>query len=236
MHAFHKEILQKLQLKEKKVKLDFNVAKYLGTQSGYLNLSTGEFKKIIKEWAKLHKDIQLDDFIALLLSFNNGKTFQEKAAVGDLLIAFPKLRRTMDPDLLDKLLENRQGWAEIDVLCQSAFDSEEILENWKKWEALLKKFVSSKNISKRRASLVLLTKSVRHSPDEKLAKMAFSNIQKLQTEREILITKAVSWLLRSLTTNYPKAVGQYLEKHKDLLPAIAYRETKTKLETGRKTK
>src|SRR3989339_615647 len=96
MHAFHKEILQKLQLKEKKVKLDFNVAKYLGTQSGYLNLSTGEFKKIIKEWAKLHKDIQLDDFIALLLSFNNGKTFQEKAAVGDLLIAFPKLRRTLE--------------------------------------------------------------------------------------------------------------------------------------------
>jgi len=234
MNLFHQEIWKKLQSFAKQDKLGFDVAKYLGSPSEYLNLSTGEYKKVIGEWAKDHKEISIKEFLDLLHSLNDGQTFQEKATVGELLLDFPKFRKQLDPNELDSWLENRKGWCEIDVLCQSCFDAEDILEQWEKWEKLLKEFRDSPNISKRRASLVLLTKSVRKSADDRLKRLSFENIEALEREREILITKAVSWLLRSLTKHHAKDVALYLEQHKSTLPAIAYRETKKKLETGRK--
>jgi 3-methyladenine DNA glycosylase AlkD len=103
-----------------------------------------------------------------------------------------------------------------------------------KWEKLLKKFNQSSNINKRRASLVLLTKPVRQSDDTRLSKLAFANIDNLKSETDILITKAVSWLLRSLTTFHKDEVLKYLETNKESLPKIAYREALSKALTGRK--
>jgi len=90
------------------------------------------------------------------------------------------------------------------------------------------------NPSRRRASLVLLTKSVRGSNDARLSKLAFKNIDLLKGEKDILITKAVSWLLRSLIKNHRVEVVDYINKNRQILPKIAIRETERKLKTGRK--
>jgi 3-methyladenine DNA glycosylase AlkD len=109
-----------------------------------------------------------------------------------------------------------------------------LLGDWTTWKKLIKSFVKDKNISKRRASLVLLTKSLRQSDDIKLSKLAFENIEKLKHEKEILITKAISWLLRSLVKFHSKQLSIYLKENRDTLPKIAYREAYCKLTTGRK--
>ncbi len=163
-----------------------------------------------------------------------GKSFQEKSSAAELLVCFPKYRRELDPRILDEWLDHLSGWAEIDTLCQSTFEPEEILAKWPVWEKLLRRFSANNSISKRRASLVLLTKAVRKSSDVRLKKQAFDNIERLERERDILITKAVSWLLRSLVKHHRAELSTYLKKHKELLPPIAYRETTAKLETGRK--
>jgi 3-methyladenine DNA glycosylase AlkD len=80
----------------------------------------------------------------------------------------------------------------------------------------------------------LLTKPVRDSDDTRLADLAFANIDKLKQDREILVTKAISWLLRDLIKNHRQKVEKYLQKNEDTLPRIAVRETRTKLLTGRK--
>ena len=96
------------------------------------------------------------------------------------------------------------------------------------------KFSVDKNINKRRASMVLLTKPLRESDDPRLAKLAFEQVEKLKGENEILITKAVSWLLRALVKFHKTEVAKYLEINKESLPKSAYREAKAKVETGRK--
>ena len=53
-------------------------------------------------------------------------------------------------------------------------------------------------------------------------------------EKEVLITKAVSWLLRSMIKYYRNEVTDYLNENKESLPKIAVREVSIKLETGRK--
>ena len=45
---------------------------------------------------------------------------------------------------------------ENDVLCQSNFTSDILLNNWNSWQKILKEFNQSQNINKRRASLVFI--------------------------------------------------------------------------------
>jgi 3-methyladenine DNA glycosylase AlkD len=66
--------------------------------------------------------------------------------------------------------------------------------------------------------------------------MAIENIDRLKAEKEILITKAISWLLRSMVKHHRKLVEDYISEYNDTLPRIAVRETQVKLSTGRKTK
>lgn len=123
---------------------------------------------------------------------------------------------------------------EVDVICQSAYTAPEVLANWQNWEKLIKDYSKSMNIQVRRASLVLQNPSVRKSNDQKIRHLAYETIDKLKPEREILITKAVSWLLRSLVILNKEEVKNYLIKNKLTLPKIAYRETLRKISTGKK--
>ena len=100
---------------------------------------------------------------------------------------------------------------------------------------MLVEFSKSKNIHKRRASLVILCSPVRKICEKDIANVAFSNINRLKHEKEILITKAISWLLRSMISLYKSEVEKFVRENEDSLPKIAVRETKVKLLTGRKT-
>ena len=81
-----------------------------------------------------------------------------------------------------------------------------------------------------------MTKAVRESADKKLSVLSFKNIDRLKREKDVLITKAVSWLLRSLVRNNKSLVNDYLKENKNSLPKIVVRETENKIKTGKKSK
>ena len=110
-----------------------------------------------------------------------------------------------------------------------------MLANWNTWEKMLTDFAQSDHISKRRASIVLLNKVVAKHADTRLADVAFNNIERIKHEKDILITKAISWILRSLIAQHRERLVDYLNTHEATLPKIAIRETKRVLSTGRKT-
>jgi len=215
-----------------KSKLD---ASYDGHNEKTYKVSNPQLRKIVKSWVKDNKTIPLDEFTSLLNSiYKQSESSTEKYLGGFLIEYLPHLEKQIDPELLDNWLENLTGWAQIDSLCQSKFSSKTMLENWPSWETAIKSFNKSSNISKRRASLVLLTLPVRESSDERFINLAFENIDNVKHERDILITKATSWLLREMVKLHAKTIKTYLDKNKDSLPKIAVRETTRKLETGRK--
>lgn len=212
------------------------VQHYLGSNKPTLGIKTKEMIKMAKEIANKN---MLDEkkLIELLNSlYSNASTFAEIDMAARLLGVLPKIRKELKPEALDYWLNYTYGWAETDLLCQSNFTAEELLSSWSDWEKLLKKFRGDKNIHKRRASMVLLTKPLRQSDDKRLSKLAFENIENLKSEKEILTTKAVSWLLRSLVKFHKDEVSIYLKKNKESLPKIAYREALAKAETGRKNR
>ena len=235
MNKYHQQILEEIE-KRKPISENrhFDVPKYLGTNHIFYNLDNPTKRNLAKKFAKENRDIPLKKWRELLDALYKGKSYEEKTIASFLLEYLPQQRKELDPKELDKWLEELAGWAEIDTLCSGPFGERELIEKWKIWKKLLTRLNQSKNISKRRASLVLLCKPLRQSIEKKVFDLVIDNVERVKGEKNILITKAVSWVLRSAIKNYKKEVSYYLEKNKTTLPKIAVRETSRKLLTGRK--
>lgn len=170
---------------------------YIGTDKVCYSIRSSVKKQLVKNWIKNRHNFIFPEYLDLLNSLYRGESHNERLIAGKLLEFLPELRKQINPEFLDKWLNNAQGWAEVDSICQSNFSAEELLNNWQSWKRLINQFLIDSNVHKRRASLVLLTGAVRQSPDKRLSDLSFENIDKLNTEKDILITKAVS-LLHSL--------------------------------------
>jgi len=194
-----------------------------------------ELRIAAKNWVGQNKDFPVKDFEQLVTAFIQEPSALKKCMAGILLGYMPEQRSGLNPFLYEKWLECTVGWGEIDAICYGQFTAEEMLKNYKNWERLIKNLSKSDNINKRRASIVLLTKPVKQSQDKRLSELAFSIIDRLKNERDILITKAISWLLRNLIQLYREEVEEYLNSNRDVLPKIALRETLNKLRSGRKS-
>ncbi len=233
----HSGLLHQLKLRAGQMpKSDIEkLQRYIGSNKACYAIGAKAERQIVKTWVSTHPKLTSSDYLELLESLYRGESVNEISIAGGLLKALPDVRKIVEPERVDGWLDNLRGWGEVDSLCQSKFSANEVLTNWTAWKRLLDKLASDGNINKKRASLVLLTKPVRDSADKRLATQAFSNIEKLKYHREILVTKAVSWLLRDLTKHHKQKVQEYLNRNEESLPKIAIRETKTKILTGKKT-
>jgi len=219
---------------QEKVRLNQQSDRYIGTTKPSYALKAAVVGEIVRGWIARHPDLTPADYRHLLDSLSRSKTHNEFAFIGPLLSHLPRLRKTLAPCALDGWLARAEGWAEVDCICQSNFTADELLAKWGDWKRLLIGLSKSANVHERRASLVLLTKAVRDSADARLAQLAFANIGRLKRDNHILMTKAVSWLLRDLIKHHRAEVEAYLDDHADTLPKIAVRETRGKLATGKK--
>jgi len=234
MHKLHREILAEIERRAAETNTPSpHGSRYVGTTKPMYSIRAAVVGEMFRAFKKRHADLSQAEFVALLDSLARGKTYNEFIAVGVLLGAYPQRRAALDPRDLDRWLERAEGWAEVDVFCGN-FSADEMLDNWKTWKSMLTAFARDANIHKRRASLVLLVVPVRESDDARLAKLAFANVDKVKHEKDILITKAVSWILRELIKHHRAEVEAYLDANAGTLPKIAIRETRVKLETGRK--
>lgn len=234
MNPLHKEILEQIQRHSGKPTQHTFLNSYLGNSHPRYPISIPLLRKIAKEWMKAHRDLPVSKFSPLLTSLIKGKSSTEKTMVGILLDNSTLDQRKFDPKIFDTWLNYLEGWAEVDSLCTGRYSDSEILSQWKTWKPLLIQFSKSNNIHKRRASLVLLCSPLRKSDDTRLSSIALQNVERLKSEKEILITKAISWVLRSMVKHHRIALEKFMNQEAGL-PAIAVRETMRVLETGRKT-
>ncbi len=234
MNRYHQDILTVLHNQPKTKVVHDNFANYIGNNITHLGISVPECRKIAKNFVKTHPELTSEDLIELIESLLQGKTHQEKILPGIILGYIPKLRKDISPKNVEHWLNYIIGWCEVDNLCQSTFSVEELLNNWNEWKYVLENLSIDSNINKRRASLVLLTHPVNNSKDPRFYELGIENIEKLKHEKPILITKAISWLLRSMVKNHKNLVTKYIQDNLETLPKIAIRETQKKLLTGKK--
>ena len=207
---------------------------YMGSGHPYLRVSVPKRRIVARAWLRANSTLALAEIVATVDSLFAGETHEEKTLAAILLDAHPVARSTVKLSQIDTWLDQLRGWAEIDTLCQNVFTAAELTANWDEWRQFLTLLSQDESIAKRRAAVVFLVGPVRYSADQRLATLAFEIIDRLQHEREIMITKALSWLLRCLTVHHAEKVAEYLLANELTLPKIALRETHTKLRTGTK--
>ena len=210
-------------------------AAYTGSPHELLGVATPGLRRLARDWVRANRAAPPKDTLQVLDAMFAGGLHEEKTLAALILAYTGPARAATTPARLDAWLGELAGWAEIDSLCSNVFQAEEFLSAWPAWAPWLRRLSEDANINKRRASLVLLTGPARYSDDPRLLATALGNVAWLQAERDILIAKAVSWLLRNLTLRHRSAVVAYLAENRTALPAIAVREVTAKLETGRKT-
>lgn len=234
MNIFHKELLSEIRKHAGEKTTQSASNNYLGSGHYYYSISVPVKRKIVKNWLRAHKDITVIELTELIDSLILGKSYEEKTIAGLLIGYLPKQRKSIKLSQLEHWLNYTVGWAEVDTFCQSNFSAKELSSNWNEWKSLINKLSKDKNINKKRAALVLLTDPISEYSSNNLSNLAFQTIDVLKTEKSVLITKAISWLLRSMIRNYRQKVSEYLNENADYLPKIAIRETKRKLLTGKK--
>jgi 3-methyladenine DNA glycosylase AlkD len=185
-----------------------------------------------KTWVKANKDLSAIEAAKIVTLCMNDSSDLRKCMGGILLGYMQDQRSLLNPDLYDGWLEYATGWSSVDAICYNVFSASEMLNHWAAWTGAITELSKSENVFKRRGALVLLTKPVSVSNDQRLAELSFRVIDRLKGEKDILITKAISWLLRSLTKFHAAEVKEYLGRN--VLPAVAVRETRNKLDYGRK--
>ena len=235
MHVLHREILDEIKEHSGKATHHTFLENYLGNSHPRYPISAPAMRNIAKGFIKKNASLSGRGVEGVLDSLFKGESFTEKVIAGILLDYLNKEQRVIKLKSFDRWLGLLEGWAEIDALCTGKYMEKEIPLHLGEWTPFLRKLSKSKTIGKRRASLVFLCSPVSHSADGKLASIAFENIESLKHETDGLITKAISWLLRSMIRHHRDAVEEYLSDNAETLPAIAVRETRIKLKTGKKT-
>ena len=234
-NVYHTEILKSIQMLAGRPTQHTFSDSYLGNSHPRYVISAPILRQIAKEWMRDHRDLSSSEFVGLLESFIKAPSSTEKCMAGILLDNSTKDQRKFDPRLFDEWLDHLVGWAEIDSVCTGKYTITEIPAQWKIWKTLISKFSKSKNINKRRASLVFFCSPLATLDDERLADQALAIVDRLKDEKEILITRAISWVLRSMVKRYRKKLEAYLRDNSETLPRIAVRETIIKLKTGLKS-
>ena len=235
MTKHHSEILRIIKMNSGQATEHTFLDSYLGNTHPRYAINAPTLRLIGKEWMKDHKKLSAVDFQKTLTSLIGGKSSTEKCFAGVLLDASTQDQRRFDPRCFEKWLDHLVGWAEVDSVCTGDYTITAIPGNFSTWKKILIRLSKSKNINKRRASLVFLCSPLRRVKDERLAILALENVDRLKREKENLITRAISWVLRSMANHHKMLLENYLKKNQNELPAIAVRETRTKLKTGKKT-
>ncbi|HVN01823.1 MAG TPA: DNA alkylation repair protein [Caulobacteraceae bacterium] len=208
---------------------------YTGSGRPFFHVKAPELRAIARAWLTAHRGASDSDLLALVDALFAGAHHEEKTLAAVVLGYSARTRRAATTAKVDAWLDELTGWAEVDSLCAGAFTAAELAGDWPAWRALVERLSGDPNINRRRAALVLLTAPTRTSDDLRFRDLGFAVIERLKGERAILITKAVSWLLRSMAMRHAEAVAAYLDAESATLPAIAVRETRTKLLTGTKS-
>jgi len=234
MNKHHQTLLTEIKKQKGRGNSQSGKDSYMLSGHFYYDISVPVRRGLVKEWLKMHTKLTPQELISLLDSLYKGDSHEEKSVASMLLAIHPEIRKNIPLTKIDNWLSELSGWAEIDGMCQSIFKAEELLSKWTAWKSFIQKLSKDKNINKRRASIVFLTGPVAQSADRKLLDLSFEMIEKLKHEKPILITRAISWLLRSGVKHHKKEIAEYIKINKDSLPKIAIREASRKIKTGRK--
>lgn len=196
--------------------------------------STPAQRSIVRQWTREHRQTPAREVLALVNALYSAPSFDERLMASYILSQNTRVIPGITETQWNRWITCIDNWAVSDNICGVPLGTW-ILADPARGEHYLKKLITSKNIWARRVAIVVLTWVVWYDNSPRWKDLAFSFIRKTMHERDVIMTKAVSWILRALIQYHAPAVRAFLKKYEKELPAIARREAVNKLTTGRKS-
>ena len=186
-----------------------------------------EIRKIARAWARDNGDASSVERRKLILLLWTGPSREEQLLALAVLGTLGSRTEWRDFALLHSGLDS---WEPTDVMAKQIADFvERDPENRLHHVSDLS---AGEHLWTIRLGIVALSQLNRRG----LAKeMTPDVIDGVRHHRDPMITKAVSWALREYAASWPGKARSYLRLRGDELPAIAVRETRNKLDTGKKS-
>ncbi|MBI1971630.1 MAG: DNA alkylation repair protein [Candidatus Wildermuthbacteria bacterium] len=202
-----------LGLKKHEDKEGAAIAKSYHKYGGYesYGLTTPVVRMLLKQRKKDIQALNCKEALVLARKFFNSH-IEEHALAGNYTLQLKTDCITPTQyDYLDRLLDHFRSWSAIDGFCVGGGKVlQPLLSKYpKETLALLRKWNKSKNMWKRRASVVAFTRKVGESG--RFIKEALELCENLIWAKEDLVRKAVGWCLKDVMRGDKKRVLAYVK-------------------------
>jgi 3-methyladenine DNA glycosylase AlkD len=191
-------------------------------------------RKIAQEWQRSHQKATPDELLALVDALWGRDSREERLMAIYLLTRFKRLIPALEWAHFDRWRQRIDNWEESDGLAQWVL-APWILDDPGARLSHLQDIVGDESVWSRRLALVATVPINRGRTGLTIADLTLEMIDRVKEEREVMVTKAVSWALRGMAKNHPKRTAAYLEDNRHVLHPHVVREVESKLRTGLKS-
>lgn len=202
-----------------------NSKRYLKSPFKFFGVSLPVTEEIAKEFRKSNKDAGKKHIIELAERLWNSEYHDEKKLGTRILRLYPEHIDFRTMPLLEKMLNSSTGWDLVDDISIHLVGT--VLEKDKRAFAYLKRWSRSDNFWMRRASLISQILLFRHGKGDN--KLFFKFAEKMASEKEFFIRKAIGWCLREISKPNPDEAFDFLMKIKDSASGLTLREGSKRL-------
>lgn len=198
-----------------------------------LGLTAGEVREVVKDAAKRVRREAAEGVVELADLLAASGVFEARLAAYELLGRHRAARASLDADALLRLGRGMDNWLGVDTFATHL--SGVVWREGNVTDADVLGWTASEDRWWRRAgvvSTVALNLKARGGTGDPRRTLLICG--RVIDERDPMIVKALSWALRTLVPHDPTAVRRFLDEHAERLPKLVLRETRRKLESGRK--
>ncbi|HXX53097.1 MAG TPA: DNA alkylation repair protein [Thermodesulfovibrionales bacterium] len=197
-----------------------NEKRYLKSPFKFFGVSLPLTEKIAKEFRRCNKDAVREYIIEIVKGLWTSDYHDEKRLGLRILQQYPKYLDFSLMPMLEEMLMVSTGWDLVDDISIHLVGT--VLEKDQRTYKYLKKWSGSHNFWMRRASLISQVLLLRNGRGDKT--LFCSIAEKMISEKEFFIRKAIGWGLREMSKADSESVIAFLLKVKDRASGLTLRE------------
>ncbi|RPJ83449.1 MAG: DNA alkylation repair protein [Acidobacteria bacterium] len=232
IHAENQSLLRQLH---ENIDLKYQAGLQMVVKTGLTvyGVRTPNLRKIVRTWLGAHRQTPWPEILGLIEILWCGPSQEERGLALLLLESNSRRIPELQWDHFNRWRLMSDNWGITDGLGCIAFGPWIKADMPSRLERLMF-LIHEADIWSRRLALVA-TVPLNRDEASAIPDLTLQLVDKVKHERDPMITKAVSWVLRELTKTHKPRVIDYLEKNRRLLAPLAVRETENKLRTGLKS-
>jgi 3-methyladenine DNA glycosylase AlkD len=221
---------------------------YLYSDQKHYGLSANQMSNYFKNSKKQILELGKEDALKLVVNLWEQGSHEERMFSLFILNEHAKSLNIEDKKLIEKLMRESRGWVYLDSFIIQIMP--ELLKKHPETYEWLKEWITDTDYWVRRSAL--LAQLLMFRKNEKCDKELFFEISESQLDEKwiedvykntedrsrarFFIRKAIGWALRDMSTKDPESVVKFLNKNKNKLSGLSYREGSRKLSEELKKK